>query len=141
MCSLTQIIANDSESFEKAIEHLNTQDKFFVSVLEMMHPQVVSRKGAVVAAVQFLNTVTEDNEVLSRKFAENQAACKFLIESASLKAHANEDSSLIRILVTSETFILRNERVRKANKQPSSVLSFLQVSCGTCETRSRIFQF
>jgi len=85
------------------IDALNKQDGFFVSLLEMMSLQFVSRKGAVVAALQFLNVVTEENQTLQKKFAENHAACKFLIDFISLKSNNGEESNIIRILVACET--------------------------------------
>ena len=74
-------------------------------MLEILHPQVLSRKGAVIAAVQFLNTVTEDNPVLTKKFAETPAAGALLLDLLSLKSHTvgeEGSSSLTRTLVASE---------------------------------------
>jgi hypothetical protein len=67
----------------------------------MMHSQFVSRKGAVIAAVQFLNTVTEDNPTLGKKFSENPNACGFLVTLLSVKTQAEGNSDLVRILVAS----------------------------------------
>ena len=101
-CEFMHLLFTSSETFEKPIERLNKDDRFFISLLEILHPQVLSRKGAVIAAVQFLNTVTEDNPVLIKKFAETPAAGALLLDLVSLKSQGEEVSTLTRTLTASE---------------------------------------
>jgi len=99
-----------SEKFEKIIDQINKQDVLLQKLLEILDSKFLSKKSLSVAALNFLNVITEDNADLLKKFQNNPTTCQFFIDFVGKKNDSGDqpEITLIRILGASILFNLQD---------------------------------